>query len=210
MSADPWQEHFATPAEQAHAAQLGMWVFIASEVLLFGGLFAIYAFYRISWGGTFRAAIGNENSWLGGAMTLLLLTASLFVALSEQAARRGDGKGTAGWLFAAVLFACGFLLVHVFEYLDHARRHELPGIWYSSQELTSRGAAVFYSLFWMMTGLHFVHVAIGAVVLAVIATRALRGRYTREYHVPVGIAGMYWQLVDTIWMFLFPLFYCAR
>lgn len=210
MSDDPWQDHFATPAEQAHAAQLGMWVFMASEVLLFGGLFATYAFYRTAWGEAFRKAIAGENPWLGGAMTLILLTASLFVALGEQAARKGHGKRTAAWLSAAVLFACGFLLIHVFEYVDHAKRHELPGIWYSSHKLTDRGATMFYSLFWVMTGLHFVHVAIGAAVLAVIATRALRGRYTREYHVPVGISGMYWQLVDTIWMFLFPLFYCAR
>lgn len=210
MAAERWQEHFATPAEQSHAAQLGMWVFIASEVMLFGGLFAMYAFYRTAWGAAFRRAIAEGDLWLGGAMTLVLLVASLFVAFADQAARRGLGRRTAAWLLAAVACACGFLLIHVFEYLELWRQHRLPGIWYSSQALSERGTVMFYSLFWMMTGLHFVHVAVGAVVLTVIASRAARGIYSVEYHVPVGIAGMYWQLVDTIWMFLFPLFYCAR
>jgi cytochrome c oxidase subunit 3 len=210
MASDPWEEHFASPAEQAHAAQLGMWVFVASEILLFGALFATYAFYRTTWGSTFREAIHDENIWLGGAMTWILLTASLFVALAEQASRRGHGKRTAAHLLVAVLLACGFLLIHIFEYIDHSNKGELPGIWYSSQKLTDRGASMFYSLFWVMTGLHFVHVAIGAVALAIVAVRALQGRYTSDYHIPVEITGMYWQLVDTVWMFLFPIFYCAR
>lgn len=209
-SENPWQEHFATPTDQAHAAQLGMWVFIASEVLLFGGLFVSYAYYRTIWGDTFREAVAGENIWLGGAMTAVLLTASLFVAQAQHFARQGRKNLVGSYLLLAVLFGIGFLLIHLFEYAEHAKRGELPGLWYTSDELTSRGIAVFYALYFVMTGLHVVHVIIGIVLLTVIALRAFAGRYSEEYHIPVEISGMYWHFVDTVWMFLFPLFYCAR
>lgn len=209
-SENPWQEHFARPADQAHAAQLGMWVFIASEVLLFGGLFVAYAYYRTVWGQAFREGVAGENIWLGGAMTAILLTASLFVAQAQHFARKGRKNLVGVFLLLAVLFGTGFLLIHLFEYVDHAHKGELPGLWYTSDEITTRGIAVFYALYFLMTGLHVVHVIIGIVLLTTIAVRAFAGRYTREYHIPVEISGMYWHFVDTVWMFLFPLFYCAR
>lgn len=209
-SEGPWQDHFATPADQAHAAQLGMWIFIASEALLFGGLFVMYAYYRVVWGDTFGEAVAGENIWLGGAMTAILLTASLFVAQAQHHARRGRKNLVGGYLLLAVLFAIGFLLIHLFEYADHAQKGQLPGLWYTSDDLTSRGVAIFYGLYFFMTGLHVLHVIIGIGLLSVIAIRAFKGRYTEEYHIPVEISGMYWHFVDTVWMFLFPLFYCAR
>lgn len=209
-SKGPWAEHFASPADQVHAAQFGMWVFIASEILLFGGLFVCYGYYRIAWGEAFRQGVAGENIWLGGAMTAVLLTASLFVAQAQHSARRGKSQAAGFYLVLAILFAIGFLLIHLFEYESHAIKGELPGIWYTSREITTRGIAIFYALWWLMTGLHVVHVCVGIGLLAVIAARAFRGHYTEEYHVPVEVSGMYWHLVDTIWMFLFPLFYCAR
>lgn len=206
----PWAEHFASPAAQAHAAQLGMWIFIGSEVLLFGALFVSYGYYRIAWGDTFAAAVAGENIWLGGAMTAVLLTASLFVAQAQHFARQGRNHLVGVFLLLAALFGIGFLLIHLFEYAGHARRGELPGLWYTSQDITSRGIAIFYSLYFVMTGLHVLHVIIGVVLLTVIAIRAFSGRYSKEYHIPVEVSGMYWHFVDTVWMFLFPLFYCAR
>lgn len=206
----PWADHFASPADQAHAAQFGMWVFIASEVLLFGGLFVCYGYYRIAWGEAFSQGVAGENLWLGGAMTAVLLTASFFVAQAQLFARRGASRATGMYLVLAILCAFGFLLIHLFEYIHHVEKGELPGIWYASSEITTRGIPIFYSLWWLMTGLHVVHVCIGIGILAVIAVRAFGGRYTENYYVPVEVSGMYWHLVDTIWMFLFPLFYCAR
>jgi cytochrome c oxidase subunit III len=209
MTASPWQTQFGTKRRQYEAARLAMWLFLVTEVLLFGGLFVAYAYYRVAFSDVFREEISKENVWLGTSMSLVLLTASVLVSQAISAIRRGKQRTTSLLLYAAVVCAVGFLFMHGFEYASHAKQHKLPGMWYSAPT-KSIADSLFYALFFIMTGLHMLHVTVGACVLAAIGYRAGMGKYTEDWHIPVEVGGLYWHLVDTIWMFLFPLFYLAR
>jgi cytochrome c oxidase subunit 3 len=199
--------HFESLEKQAHAARLGMWVFLATEVLLFTALFAAYSVYRFLFADTFADASRHIETWIGAVNTLVLVTSSFTVALGLNRATRGDGRGTARWFGLSVLLALVFLGFKALEYSHHFQEGQLPGRYYTYAEVQGAGASLFFSLYFLITGLHAIHVVVGMTVLAVIGVRAGRGAFAVEYHVPVELAGLYWHLVDIIWIFVFPLIY---
>jgi cytochrome c oxidase subunit 3 len=199
--------HFESLEKQAHAARLGMWLFLATEVLLFTALFAAYAVYRYLFHDSFAEASRHIETWIGLVNTIVLVTSSFTVAMGLHRATRGDGKGTALFFGVSVLLALVFLGFKAVEYTHHFQEGQLPGRFYTYAEVTGPGASLFFSLYFLITGLHGIHVIIGMTVLAVTAFRAARGAFSVEYHVPVELAGLYWHLVDLIWIFVFPLIY---
>jgi cytochrome c oxidase subunit 3 len=199
--------HFESLEKQTHAARLGMWLFLASEVLLFTALFAAYGVYRYLFQDTFAEASRHIETWIGLVNTVVLVTSSFTVALGLNRATRGDGRGTALFFGLSVALALVFLGFKALEYSHHFQEGQLPGKYYTYAEVQGPGAAMFFALYFIITGLHGVHVVVGMTVLAVVGVRAGRGAFTAEYHVPVELAGLYWHLVDLIWIFVFPLIY---
>jgi cytochrome c oxidase subunit III len=204
------QPHHADLGKQTHAARLGMWLFLASEVLLFSGLFALYASYRVGYTDVFRDAVGHTSLPLGTAMTGVLITSSLAVALALHAIRQGRVRGCLTWLYVCIGLGVVFLGLKAMEYREHALEGLLPGIYYDFEDLQERAAIVFYTLYYMMTGLHALHVIAGLVVLGAVAVAVRRRRYDATYHTPVELGALYWHLVDIIWIFLWPIFYLMR
>jgi len=199
--------HFESLEKQAHAARLGMWLFLATEVLLFTALFAAYAVYRYLFHQTFADASRHIETWIGLVNTIVLVTSSFTVALGVHRATRGDGKGTAFFFGLTVLLALVFLGFKAVEYSHHFQEGQLPGRYYAFEGVQAPGAPIFFALYFLITGLHGIHVVIGMTVLSVVAVMSYRGRFTAEYHTPVELGGLYWHLVDLIWIFVFPLIY---
>lgn len=206
-AASPLAHHFESLEKQTHAARLGMWLFLATEVLLFTALFAGYAVYRYLYSADFAAESRNLATWIGLVNTFVLVSSSFTVAMGYDRAARGEGKATRTWFLASVLLALVFLGFKYVEYSHHFHAGELPGRLYDAARPHGPGAPMFYALYFLITGLHGIHVVIGMTVLVVIGLRAGRGKYSRAYHVPVELAGLYWHLVDLIWIFVFPLIY---
>jgi cytochrome c oxidase subunit 3 len=184
-----------------------MWLFLATEVLLFTALFAGYAVYRYLYAADFSAASRDLATWIGLVNTIVLVSSSFTVAMGLDRATRGDGKGTRTLFLVSVLMGFVFLGFKYLEYSHHFHAGELPGRLYAGTELLGPGVPMFFALYFLITGLHGIHVIVGMTVLAVIGIRAGQGAYTTAYHVPVELAGLYWHLVDLIWIFVFPLVY---
>jgi cytochrome c oxidase subunit III len=199
--------HFADLEKQTHAARLGMWLFLATEVLLFTALFAAYGVYRYLYADSFAEASRHLQTWIGLVNTLVLVTSSFTVALGLDRARRGDARGNFRFFAVSVLMGLVFMLFKAIEYTHHFHTGELPGRFFTATEVQGPGAAMFFALYFLITGLHGIHVLAGMTVLSIIGWKARRGTYSAEYHVPVELAGLYWHLVDIIWIFVFPLIY---
>ena len=201
------QHHFADLEEQKDASTLGMWLFLAQEVLFFGGLFLAYAVYRVLYGGAFAEASSHLDWKLGAANTVVLIGSSLTMAMAVHAAAHGNRKQIAAWLLATIVLGGVFLGVKVVEYGDKFEHHLVPGPGFRYEGPDARPAQIFFSLYFAMTGLHALHMIIGIPILAAIAWMAQRGRFSPEYHSPVEMVGLYWHFVDIVWIFLFPLLY---
>ncbi len=199
--------HFESLEKQTHAARLGMWIFLATEILLFTALFAGYSVYRFLFPDSFAQASRHIETWIGLVNTLVLVTSSFTVALGLDRARRGDGRKTALFFGVSVLLALVFLGFKALEYTHHFQEGQLPGRFYTYEGVQGPGASLFFSLYFLITGLHGIHVVIGGTVLTVVGVKAARGAYDASYHTPVELAGLYWHLVDLIWIFVFPLIY---
>lgn len=199
--------HFESPAVQRTAAVLGMWVFLATEILLFTGLFTAYAMYRALYGDVFRAASGHLLRWAGTANTFVLITSSLAVALALHRVRAGRARAAALALVAAIALGLVFMGIKAVEYIHELSEGIRPGPYYAYTALRDPGAAMFFTLYFLMTGLHALHVTVGLGVLVVIARRTWKGAYSPAYDTPVELSGMYWHLVDLVWIFLYPLLY---
>ena len=215
------KHHFANLDQQREAASLGMWVFIAQEVLFFGGLFVTYTVYRGMYPAAFAAG-SHHLSWkIGLANTLVLIGSSFTMALGVHSAAIGRKRRVVGFLLATILLGCTFLGVKYFEYGEKIRPclgggdHAgclVPGDGFDASTVHLEGAAgreaqIFFSLYFAMTGLHALHMIIGIPIIGTIAFLAGKGRYRPEYHTPVELVGLYWHFVDIIWVFLFPLLY---
>ncbi|MBX5480489.1 MAG: cytochrome c oxidase subunit 3 [Myxococcaceae bacterium] len=198
---------FASVEQEARAWQFGMWVFLSTEVLFFGGLFIAYGVYRFAYPQDFHLASSHMNVWLGTANTLVLLTSSLFVALALHLVRHERSMWATLALVLALLLGVVFMVFKGLEYAEHAREGLLPGVYFASHKLHSVGALQFVTLYWLMTGLHALHVTIGLFVLAWTAFQAASGFYSPRRMAGLEIGGMYWHFVDVIWVFLYPLLY---
>jgi cytochrome c oxidase subunit 3 len=195
-------------AHRDHAgAKLGMWLFLFTELILFGGLFLVYSAYRRVHPGDFHRASEELNLVLGVVNTLVLLTSSLTVALSISAIRQGRKRHSVWFLSATILLGCLFLVNKYFEWT--AKIHH--GIYPGSPSLMARepGERLFFGLYYSMTGLHGVHVLVGVSVLAVMVWLLVRDHIRQDAFIQLENAGLYWHLVDIVWIFLLPLFYLA-
>ncbi len=206
--ADPHlAHHFSSLERQVDASRLGMWLFLSTEVLLFTGLFTGYAVYRYSFPAAFAASARTSEIWAGTLNTAVLITSSLTVALAIHFVRAGRQRAAVVCLAITLFFALAFLGIKAIEYTAHFHEHQLPGRYYRFESVRLPGAEMYWALYFLMTGLHGLHVLIGMTVLGVIAWRTAHGYYSARYYVGIELAGLYWHLVDLIWIFLYPLLY---
>jgi len=186
-------------------AKIGMWLFLFTEILLFGGLFVLYSVYLHRYPDEFHIAGSELNVYFGTANTLVLLTSSFSMALSITALQKGNKKLCMILLTITMVLACVFLVDKYFEW--GAKIHH--GIYPDSPTLLERpkGEIIFFGLYYVMTGLHGLHVLIGALIIFVVLILVAKNRVTSSDFVAVENTGLYWHLVDMIWIYLFPLFY---
>ena len=199
--------HFSDVEQQRDSAKLGMWIFLVTEVLLFGGLFAFYAIYRAWNPDMFYNAHKHLNIALGTLNTIVLITSSLTVALAIRSMQLNKQKQTILLLMITLILAATFLVVKYFEYAHKFHLGQLPGKYYTYTGIEGTNPHVFFSVYFMLTGLHGIHVIAGMTVITWILIRTVKGHFSAEYYTPIENAGLYWHLVDLIWIYLFPLLY---
>jgi len=201
---------FETAAQQRGAATLGMWVFLATEVLFFGGMLTAYTVYRVMDARAFALASHAQNILLGGINTAVLLTSSLTMALAVQAAAGGRRRRSVLLLSLTMALGAAFLAIKTVEYGQKFSEHLVPGVDFRFAGPDAGAAQIYFILYFLLTGFHALHLTIGIGVLAVLTARAARGRYTPAYHTPVEVTGLYWHFVDIVWIFLYPLIYLIQ
>jgi cytochrome c oxidase subunit 3 len=199
---------YADRRQREHALRLGMWVFLGSETLLFAGLFALYAGYRARYPAAFAHAGAHNEEWIGSINTFVLIVSSFFAAWAIHLVRGGRVRGAMVSLGAVVLLGLTFLGLKSLEYTHHLREGIAPGAYYHFA-LDEQGARLFFTLYYFMTGLHALHVLAGLTVMVWLVTRLARGLTTPEQHVELEMGGLYWHLVDIVWIFLWPLLYLS-
>lgn len=207
----PPHVHHMSTVTAYHAAKLGMWLFLATEVLLFGGLFAAFILYHWMYFHEFHHASQELNKWIGGFNTIVLLFSSYTAALAVDGAQRGDNRKVAINLWITIGCALIFLVVKYFEWSSKAGHGLFPGtshdgVAFNSPEF-NHAYRSFFGLYYCMTGLHALHVIIGMLLLGWVLMKARKNRFSPDYYTPVEIGALYWHLVDLIWIYLFPLLY---
>jgi cytochrome c oxidase subunit 3 len=207
---DPFVAHqFDDRTQQKDAVTLGMWAFLAQEVLFFGGLFTGYTVYRSYYPEAFIAGSHHLDIHWGGFNTAVLIASSLTMALAVNAAQNTKRSRLVGYLIATLFLGCVFLGVKVIEYSDKFRHHLIPGYdfqWDGAPAL-AHSTEIFYSFYFVMTGMHALHMIIGVAVITPLIIMAIRGRFSKDYYAPIEMFGLYWHFVDIVWIFLFPLLY---
>jgi cytochrome c oxidase subunit 3 len=183
------------PAQAYEAAKLGLWTFLATEVLLFGGLFTTFIVFRLKFPQMFHADYVHLNRVLGAVNTIVLICSSLTVALGIAAIRKGKQGLLKLFLSLTILQAATFLVIKYFEWTEKFAHGLFPS------------TDIFFSLYFMMTGVHGLHVLGGMLLLGWMLVLAGRGRFSEHYATPVELSGLYWHFVDLVWIYLFPLFY---
>jgi cytochrome c oxidase subunit 3 len=200
--------HFDSLEQQKEASTLGMWVFLVTEVLFFGGLFLTYTVYRHLYPAAFAAASHELNIILGGINTAVLITSSLTMALAVHASQTGRRRQLMLLLVTTMVLGLVFLGIKSAEYYAKFTEHYIPGPSFRFPEVElAQHAQIFFSLYFVMTGLHALHMIIGLGIMLVMLWWAWNGTITTEYHSPIEISGLYWHFVDIVWIFLFPLLY---
>jgi cytochrome c oxidase subunit 3 len=205
-------EHYENLDQQHEANVLGMWVFLATELLVFGALFTGYTVYRVVYSAEFEHASGRLNLLIGGVNTVVLLTSSLTMALSVRAAQLGQRRALVVCLLLTALFGAGFMGFKALEYYLDYRDKLVPGLAFDPAEWEAKGlrpqpVQLFLVFYYVMTGLHAVHLTAGICIILTLAVMAQRGAFTPRWYAPVDIWGLYWHFVDIVWIFLLPLLY---
>ena len=201
------QHHFADEEQQRDSAKLGMWIFLLTEILLFGGLFVAYGIFRAWNPEMFYNAHKFLDVSLGTLNTIVLITSSLTMALAIRMMQVNNKGLTVLFLGLTLAFAFVFLVVKYLEYSHKIELGQLPGNLYTFTGVEGSNPQIFCSIYFMMTGLHGIHVLIGIIVIGWILKRTLKNEFSSEYYTPIEMTGLYWHLVDMIWIFLFPLLY---
>jgi len=200
--------HFDNMEQQREAGSIGMWVFIAQEIMFFGGLFLAYTIFRWKFPVEFVAASNHLNVVMGAVNTVVLICSSLTMALAVYYAQTGKSRAQVGFLILTILLGATFLVIKGFEYAEKFRDNLFPGLsfrWEGAGD--PNHVQVFFWLYFAMTGLHALHMIVGIAIITWLILKARKGVFTPEYHSPVEISGLYWHFVDIIWIFLFPLLY---
>jgi cytochrome c oxidase subunit III len=215
--------HFDSMEQQRESSSLGMWLFLAQEVMFFGGMFVAYAMYRFKYPEAFAVASGHLNIGWGAFNTAVLICSSLTMALAVRSAQLGDKKKIIQFLIATMLLAGVFLGVKGIEYTDKYHHHLVPGPSFEytpdfdkyTVPVTAETAhpnftghvQLFYSFYFVMTGMHALHMVIGLGLMIWLIVKAKRNQFSTEYYAPVEMTGLYWHFVDIVWIYLFPLLY---
>jgi cytochrome c oxidase subunit III len=201
------RHHFADLPAQREASSLGMWVFLVTEVLFFGGMFTAYVIYRSIYRRAFEGASNLLDIRLGAFNTAVLILSSLTMALAVWAASQGKKKLIVVFLVLTIVLGATFLGVKVIEYRDKFVHHEVPGPHFVVPHGLPPQSELFFSLYFCMTGLHALHMVVGIGLLSWLIAKARRGAFSPRYNTPVDMVGLYWHFVDIVWIFLFPLLY---
>lgn len=199
---EPWRQF----DRQREAGKFGIWLFLASEVLFFGALLLTYAVYRVGNPHAFAAAGRETNIWYGTINTAILLTSSLTMAVASQAASAEAGfrRLIVGCLAATAALGLAFLVVKGFEYKEDIDKHLVPGVQFALKE---PAAQLFFALYWLVTGIHAVHLSVGIGLVTRLAALGARYRIELDRNPELEVTGLYWHLVDVVWIFLYPLIY---
>ncbi len=187
------------------ASKTGMWLFLFTEMLLFGGLFVVYTVYRYRNPEAFHLAAKELSVFIGTLNTIILLTSSATIAMSITAIQKNNKKLALVLAGITILLGLAFLVNKYFEWGEHIREQIYPGS--SVLALRGQGDVLFYGLYFFMTGLHALHIIIGLVFIGIVTGKITRNKITFDNYVLLENSGLYWHLVDMIWIFLFPLFY---
>jgi cytochrome c oxidase subunit 3 len=201
------QHHFVDSEQQFDSAKLGMWVFLVTEILFFGGLFVAYIVYRAWNPELFTMAATQLDTLMGGINTLVLIGSSLTMALAIRAAQTDNPNLSIKYLASTVALAFVFMVIKYFEYTHKFELGIFPGEAYTFTGIDHPKAHIFFSIYYMMTGLHGIHVIIGIGIITWLIIKTKKGAFNSSYYTPVEITGLYWHLVDIVWIFLFPLLY---
>jgi len=201
------QHHFSEMAQQNDSAKLGMWIFLLTEILTFGGLFVAYAVYRAWNPDMFLMAHKALDVQMGALNTVVLILSSVTMALGIRAIQLDNPKQSVRFLVITIGFAVMFLVVKYFEYAHKFHVGQLPGKFYTYTGIEGTNPHIFFSIYFMMTGLHALHILIGIGLLSWVIRKTRQNIFSSQYYAPVENVGLFWHLVDMIWIFLFPLFY---
>jgi len=208
--------HFVNAEQQRDAASLGMWLFLATEIMFFGGMFCAYLIYRYAYYNEFAAGSRSIDIWLGTINTAVLICSSLTVALGVRAAQMGKRKLLVILLLLTILFGFAFLGIKGVEWFDKYKEHHVPGNSFNVDDMVKaypqihidqQHEQIYFSLYFAMTGLHALHMIIGIGIFVFLTYYAWKGRYTPKYYTPIEMGGLYWHFVDIVWIYLFPLLY---
>lgn len=205
---DPHLAHqFEDMGQQQESYTVGMWVFLVTELMFFGGLFAAYIVYRSKYYDGFFAGHEHLNIWYGFANTIVLLTSSLTMALAVRAAMLRKYMAQIGFLVITFLCAAAFMVIKAIEYKEKYDHNLIPGVHFDTVANPLPGSQLYYSLYFAMTGLHGIHVVIGMIVILVFIVRTWINRRKDMDYMPMEMGGLYWHFVDLVWIFLYPLLY---
>lgn len=202
------KHHFATAEQQMDADTLGMWTFLITEVLFFGGMFAAYAVYRNMYYGAFASTSEFMNVPLGATNTAVLICSSLTMAMAVRSAQLSQRKNLILFLVLTIIFGSMFLGVKAYEYHEKWVEHLIPGLDFQYPHAQFlRNAQILFFLYFAMTGMHAIHMIVGVGLLTYLIVQAYRYKYNKNSYAHVEMIGLYWHFVDVVWIFLFPLLY---
>ena len=201
------REHFRTPEQQRETSSIGMWIFIITEVMLFSGLFMAFTVYRSMYPQAFIEGSAEMSIALGATNTIVLICSSFTMALSVYSAATGNRRMLAIFLIATMILGAAFLGIKFTEYYQHYRDHQAPGVWFDWRGRDAAQVEMFFVFYFIMTGLHAVHMFVGEGLLFTMLLRTAAGSFSARYHTPVELVVLYWHFVDIVWVFLFAIFY---
>ena len=213
VAEEHFQHHFADMEQQKETSSFGMWMFLLTEIMFFGGLFCAYLVYRASYYQAFVEGSQKMNIWLGATNTIVLICSSLTMAMGVRCAQLGQKKLMIILLLLTILFGFGFLGIKAIEYHEHWENHEFPGPHFDFKTISGQPPTdplhteIYFSLYWAMTGLHALHMIIGIGLVTWLVIAGLKNTYSPVYYSPVDNVGLYWHFVDLVWIYLFPLLY---
>jgi cytochrome c oxidase subunit III len=201
------QHHFYSMDQQLEASVLGMWVFLVTEIMFFGGMFMIYILYRVLYPEAWVLGSNHLNVSLGALNTSVLICSSLTMALAVRSAQVSSRRGQVVNLILTIILGSIFLVVKYFEYAEKFEHHLVPGPHFDASLPESAHQQLFFSIYFMLTGIHALHMIVGVGLMLVILVMAWRGKFSASWYTPVEVSGLYWHFVDIVWIFLFPLLY---
>jgi cytochrome c oxidase subunit 3 len=200
--------HFADAEQEFQANKFGFWLFLATEILLFGGLFVAFVVFQSMFPETFKEAHHHLDRTMGSVNTVVLICSSFTMAMAVRSSQTNRPRALIGFLVVTLLLAGTFLVIKYFEYSAKIEHGLLPGFWYDPHGPGNPvNGNLFFGLYFMMTGLHGLHVLAGMIAISWVLSNAIKRRFSSSWYTPVELTGMYWHLVDLIWIYLFPLFY---